>query len=216
MSELFISKEEVTSCVNELMQSFLINGVEVSDARYHHNTSYKSIISVVNHGILSLSECNKVGITNYSKDFLEVMDDEESHINGAYGVSLSVAGLKDLYSHKNEYISDDPNRVDILVSSDIKAYRKTYHYRNEFVCYDPIYPELFRAIDVRLLKYLDYCVKKNKVNAIEIINRYNIVVNMAKIINQKNLNIVFREMSKSNEGIDTYKMVNSPILKLKM
>ncbi|MBR3140629.1 MAG: hypothetical protein IKF11_07180, partial [Methanobrevibacter sp.] len=93
----------------------------VENAKYHHTTKYKDASSVCKYGILTLEDLNKRGIRNDSPEFIRRMDDIDSHINGADGISLAVVGLKDLTRDEFEYNPFEPTRVDFLVSSDVRA-----------------------------------------------------------------------------------------------
>ena len=79
-------------------------------------------------------------------------------MNGIDNVSLSVAGLQDLYKGEEEYDSSSVDKLDIIVDSSIKAFRNSTHYGNEFLSRGDIHPKYIKSIDVRIEEYL----KKNK------------------------------------------------------
>ena len=199
--------------IKDMLSSFKIKNIEVNNAKFHHNTSYKTTPSILKHGILSISEINKLGIRKYSESLLDKMSNTDSHINGIDAISLSVIGLNDLDPKKMVYNPDDPSNVDLIISSDIKVRRSTYHYDNEFLCFDPISNELIKAIDVRLIKLIE---KSKNVDSIkEIIEKYNLLKDIAMTLKDLKLDIPLRDMSHENLTMDIDKISKAPKLILK-
>ena len=151
METILLEEKYILEYIRDILNDSKIKLALINDAKFHHNTSYEDAPSVCRHGILSLADLNKLGIKKYSEDFLRIMNDTESHINGVNAISLSVVGLKDLYSHEEEYCPFSPDQVDFLISSDIKASRTSTHYGNEFLYYSRISVEKLRSIDFRIL-----------------------------------------------------------------
>ena len=163
MDNILLSETDVLEYVSDTLSDIKYNGREVFNAKYHHNTDYKDASSICKYGILTLEDLNRQGIRNDSDEFLKIMSDTESHVNGKNAVSLCVVGLKDLYPNEDEYNPFSPNLVDFLVTSDIKVSRSSIHYGNEFLSFHSIKKEELKSIDIRLLKliqtkkmYIDY------------------------------------------------------------
>lgn len=132
MDNIALSETDVLEYVCDILSDIKYNGTDVFNAKYHHNTDYKHASLICKYGILTLDDLNHQGIRNDSNEFLKIMSDTESHVNGKNAVSLSVVGLKDLYPKEDEYNPFSPNLVDFLITSDIKASRASIHYGNEF------------------------------------------------------------------------------------
>lgn len=218
MEKKLIEERYALEHISELLEELKCGSIDVNNARYHHNTDYYSASSIVRCGILSMQSMNNLGVRRYSKYFLEVMNDTESHINGKDGISLAVAGLDDLYSDEFEYDPFDRDKVDFLITSDIKASRNSVHYGNEFISREDITPSSIRSIDIRLLE----CLKKleNKSCNIEVIqemvDRYNSLKQIALELKKCALEIPIREMSCSTGALlNVEKTANGPIIKLK-
>lgn len=199
--------------IKDMLSSFKIKNIEVNNAKFHHNTSYKTTPLILKHGILSLLEMNKLGIKKYSKEVLDKMNDTESHINGIDAISLSIVGLKDLDPKKLEYDPFNSSSVDLLISSDINTRRTTTHYDNEFLCFDSITNDKIKSVDVRLFNLID---KSRNIDSIkDIIEKYNLLRDIALTIKELNLDISFREMSDENLTMDVDRVSNAPKLTLK-
>lgn len=197
--------DDIKNYIIDKLNIFRTDSSIINNVRFHHNTSYKNASLVCEYGILSLLDLNKVGIRNDSRDTLERLDDVESHINGTSGVSLARVGLNDLYEGEAEYDPFDSSKVDFTISSDVKAYRNSRHYGNEYICSNSIEPSKILTVDVRILEYINICNKKE-----DLIEMYNSLIEMAKVIKEKNLNISLREMSYDNNfSIDINKIALS-------
>lgn len=204
MGIVLLEEKYVLEYIRDLIQSFKIKSIEVNNAKFHHNCSYSKVPSILKNGILSISELNKLNIIQASSKELSIMEDMNSHANGIDYISLSVVGLKDLYSYEFEYDPFDSNLIDLNISSDIIARRSTVNYGNEFLCKDKIIPNKIKSLDIRLLKLIDSSIKKNNVNVI--IERYNELKNVALAIKEYNLDIPLREMSFQNLTLDIDKL----------
>ncbi len=187
---------------------------------YHHNAPYKKAPSIINWGILSLEDQKILGLVDYSDDKMKMLDDNTSHINGTSGISLSVVGMDDLYPGEDEYIPYLASQVDFLVSNKIKAQRETRHYGNEYISYQAIKPEDLMSVDVRLFNFLkQFDISKlgeeDKISFVDrIVERYNCLADIAKSMEDKNLNIPLREMSSSNITLDTSYLSELPKVKV--
>lgn len=215
MNKILLEKKYILEYVKSIINDTKIEISSTISGRYHHNTSYKDASSILNNGILTMRDIKRLNIKKYSLDYLNKMSDTESHINGIDKVSLSVAGLTDLYDDEFEYNPFAPSRVDFIVSNDIKAYRSTLNYGNEFLS-DSISKDKLIFIDVRILKLIDNALN-NSLNSIEdIIEKYNYLRDIAITIKQNNMSLPLREMSLDSECvIDTDKLSSMPILELK-
>lgn len=221
METILLEEKYILEYIRDILNDSKIKLVSINDAKFHHNTSYEDASSVCKHGILSLADLNKLGIKNYSEDFLRIMNDTESHINGVNAISLSVVGLKDLYSHEEEYCPFSPDQVDFLISSGIKASRTSIHYGNEFLSYSKIGVEKLRSVDVRILLLIRLYEnfndnQLNNYNIQYIINRFNLLKDIAISIKESQLDISFREMSsQNNHSLDIDKISVIPKLMIK-
>lgn len=185
---------------------------------YHHNSEYKDAPSICLHGILSLKELNKNGITNYSEELLQKMDDIESHVNGNDSISLSRVGLNDLYEKELEYNPYSPNLVDFIISSDIKARRTTTHYGNEYLCEEKINTEKLLAIDIRLLKLIEQAKNNKSLSEAfikKVVDKFNYLKEISIAMKRANLHIPLRERSYQNISLDTEILSNVEKLKIK-
>ncbi len=217
MSSLELCENEIVEYVYSALDGARYIGKEVQDAKYHHNTSYDTAVSICKYGILTLDDLNKLGIRNDSKRKLEIMGDIESHANGIDSVSLSVVGLDDLYPNEDEYNPFSPYLVDFLVTSNIKASRTSIRYGNEFLCRRSINKKELRSVDIRLLKLIELGKKRSDFEFISnIIKNYNYLLGIASELNTQGLDIPLREMSESSIfELDAEKLLSQPKLVLK-
>lgn len=206
MNKILLDEKYILEYIKDILNDLKLRQTIIND-RYHHNSSYKDASSICKHGILSMQKLNDLGITNYTKEFLDKMNDIESHINGKDKVSLSVVGLSDLYKDEFEYNPYNPNFVDFVVSNEIKARRSNFHYGNEFLA-DSINIDKIKSVDIRILQLIDE-IKSDSKNIQDIIDKYNYLKDIGKAIKQFNLDIPLREMS-SNFDIDIDKLSNNP------
>ena len=166
---------------------------------------------------MTLACMNALGIRKDAKEFLKIMADTDSHVNGNNCVSLAIVGLDDIYPNEEEYNPRSPNLVDFLVSSNIKASRSSINYGNEFLSCGSIMRDSLRSIDTRLLKLL--CQDKSYMSDSSIqtiIQKYNYLRAIALEIKKQKLELSLREMSESNIfELNQEKLVNLPKLLLK-
>lgn len=217
MKKMILEEKYVLEYIRDMLNDFMIRDMDVENARYHHNTDYSSAASIIRTGILSMRAMCKLGIRRYSREFLELMDDTDSHINGNDGISLAVMGLTDINDDEFEYDPFSVYKVDLLITDNVKALRNSTHYGNEFITYGNIDPSMIRAVDIRLLKYLEMIENGNDGKSIRcLMGRYNKLKNIAMALKQSFLDIPFREMSNDNGMLlDIDKVSDMPILSLK-
>ena len=87
--------------------------------------------------------------------------------------------------------------ANVVISNDVRAAQTTDHYFNEFVVYGGIAPKDFKAIDVRILRLLDYYKKdSDEVTINAMITQYNSLIDIAATIRQLGMDIPLRESSK--------------------
>lgn len=198
-NNIILDDEHLIEYITDMISTFRINKLYVQNARYHHTTKYKDASSVCKHGILTLEDLNRWGIRNDSPEFIRVMDDIDSHINGADGISLAVVGLPDIYPHEHEYNPYEPTRVDFLVSSDVQARRVSTHYGNEFIHTGSIDLAAIESVDIRILEL----IRKSQEIGIGIphcllIEIYNYLIDISLALIENGYNIPLREMSESD------------------
>lgn len=221
MKNILLEKKYALEYIKDIINDCKVGKSVVNNSKYHHNTNYEDASSICKYGILSLEDLNKLGIKNFPQEFLEKMDDIESHVNGKNGISLSIVGLQDIYPNEDVYDPYKPTQVDFLVSSDIQAFRSSIHYGNEYLSYNSISRDKLRAIDIRLLKLIELLENKNGNSLNEhsiqnIIQKYNSLKDIALTMKQYGLDIPFREMSyKDNFSMDIDKLSDTAVLKLK-
>lgn len=218
MDTVMLEERYILEYIKDILSDIKLGSFIISNAKYHHNTSYSDAPLICRYGILSLRDLKKLGIKNYTEDFLQRMDDIESHINGSDAVSLSVVGLQDLYHDEFEYDPFSPGKVDFLVSSEIKASRHAIHYGNEFLS-KSISVDKLKAIDIRLFTLIELLENKyssNNYSIESIIEKYNYLKNIALTIKQIKLDIPLREMSyQDNTLLDIDRVSSFPRLILK-
>lgn len=211
MSKILLEEKYVLEYIRDMLSTLKTGAKEVTDARYHHNASYEKIPSILRNGILSLLETNKLGITKYTDQDLDILNDITSHVNGNDSISLSVVGLTDLYPNEDEYNPYSPNYVDLIISSDVKARRSSTRYGNEFLVKDKISTDKIKAVDTRLLRLME----EKRYDVKVIIEKYNHLREIALIIKELNLDVLLREMSEDNLTFDIDKVSKTPQIVLK-
>ena len=211
MTKILLEEKYVLEYIRDMLNTLKVSPKEVINARYHHNTNYENIVSILKNGILSLLEANKLGVANYSFEFLNLMNDITSHANGIDSVSLSVVGLTDLYPKETEYNSDSPNYVDLVISNDIETRRSSINYGNEFLVYNKIGVDKIKSIDIRLLNLM----KGNNFYINDQIKKYNCLKDIALVVRELKLNILLREISNDNLTLDIDKVSKTPQIILK-
>lgn len=221
MRNLLLDERHVLDYIETKIISCLSEPVEVCDDKFHHNTKYKDAISIIKNGILSPNELSKLGVEIYSDEVLGVMSDIESHANGNDSISLAVVGLTDIMPDEFEYDPFSEKLVDFLIASDIQARRVTTNYGNEYLSDGSICTDKFKAIDIRLLSFVQTIREKNDVQSLsssirELIENYNKLRDIARLLKDMKLRIPLREMSNNkNNSLDIDKMYDMPKLKVK-
>ncbi len=217
METILLEEENALEYIYDSICKVKNDGEEVKNAKYHHNTAYKDAVSICKYGILTLIDLNFKGIRKDSKEFLKIMSDIDSHVNGNNCVSLSVVGLTDIYPNEDEYNPFSPNLVDFLVSSDVQASRSSTHYGNEFLSFGSIMRDKIKSVDIRILNLL--CQDKSYMNDSStqaIIKKYNHLREIALELKRQQLGLPLREMSESNIfEINIEKLADQPKLLLK-
>ena len=162
-----------------------------------------------------------LGVEGFDDEMIKTMDDLDSHANGSESISLAVVGLDDLNPDEFEYDPFSEKQVDILITSEIVARRVTTNYGNEFLSDKSIDVDKFRAIDTRLLSFVQTIREKTGEEVFdssvrELLDSYNKLRDMAHLIKKIQLDVPLREMS-GNESleIDVDKISNMPKVKIK-
>ncbi|MBE6159912.1 MAG: hypothetical protein E7157_02570 [Lactobacillales bacterium] len=205
---IIVDRKHIKEYIEDTLNSYRIKPKTIEEKLYHHNSSYKDGASIIKNGILSLEQLNNKKIIQLSEEQLKLYDDTSSHVNGADGISLSIVGLTDLYRDEDEYDPFVPDSLDIIVSKEVQARRSSTHYGNEFIAKTKISSKLFESIDVRLLKLIDRI--KYDSDTIKLIENYNHLLDIAKTIKLKELDISIREMSGENLTLDIERLSDSP------
>ena len=210
---ILLEEKYILEYIRDMLITFKTKPVEVNNAKYHHNSDYSKASIILKHGILTISELNRLGIKQYSPEKLKIMSDTDSHINGIDSISLSVTGLTDLYRDEFEYDPFDSSKIDFRISNDIRTRRDSTHYGNEYLHQGSIPNDKIKSVDIRLLKLL----KENQsiANIKFIIDKYNCLRDIALTIKENKLDIPFRDMSKENLTMDIEELSQTAKLILK-
>ena len=213
---ILLEKKEILGYMKDVINDLIVSGTDITDYRFHHSTNYNNAVNVCKYGIINIKEQNRLGLRNDSKEYLEMMDDEYSHVNGIENVSLAVMGLTDLYKGEEEYNSYNPYLVDFLLSKDIVARRKALHYGNEFLC-NGVSVDKIKSVDIRLLQFLHKVeLKTDDQELNKIINNFNSLIDIANEMYIQKLEIPLREMSESNiYDLDVDRLLEQPKLNIK-
>lgn len=220
MSDIKLDRCDVVNYVKNTLNNSKTNFDEVTDAKYHHNTKYCDASSVIRLGILTMSELNKLKLRHDSPESLKVMNDTLSQVNGLDGVSLAVTGLDDLYPDEDEFDPFLSDAVDFRIADTLspRPGRDSTKYGNEFIYRGIIKPEEFRAIDIRILEYIEQL--ENNVSNMgsrsieELKNNYNNLLDMLKVLKDANLDVPVRETF-GGFSIDKEKMSECPRIVIK-
>lgn len=220
MSDIKLDRCDVVDYVKNTLNNSKTNFDEVTDAKYHHNTKYCDASSVIRLGILTMSELNKLKLRHDSPESLKVMNDTLSQVNGLDGVSLAVTGLDDLYPDEDEFDPFLSDAVDFRIADTLspRPGRDSTKYGNEFIYRGIIKPEEFRAIDIRILEYIEQL--GNNVSNMgsrsieELKNNYNNLLDMLKVLKDANLDVPVRETF-GGFSIDKEKMSECPRIVIK-
>lgn len=213
MEKVCIEEQHIADYIVDQIEGLKRHPINVEGPLYHHNTEYSRLLSALKHGLLSQRELIRLGIFSYSEKVLKLIDDTSSHVNGRDGISLSKVGLTDLYRDEFEYDPLNSNYVDILISNSINTFRNGQNYGNEFICESAIQIRHFRAIDIRLLKYIRESVTKSDSCLSETIEKYNSLIQVALYLQGRKVPIPLREMSdESNTSLDIEQLSKMPVL----
>lgn len=157
MSDIKLDRCDVVDYVKNTLDNSKTNFDHVTGAKYHHNTKYCDASSVIRFGILTMSELNRLKLRHDSPESLKIMNDTLSQVNGLNGVSLAVTGLDDLYPDEDEFDPFLSDAVDFRIADTLspRPGRDSTKYGNEFIYRGIIKPEEFRAIDIRILEYIE-------------------------------------------------------------
>ena len=206
-------KENIYSCKGETRL--------VTDTKFHHETNIKNVPDVLKNGLLSKRESVKLeGRELTDKEKFIYSDDY--HVNGLDYISLSTVedDFSKMYEWENLYDPFNTIDADIVISKDVKACRNTTNYYNEFLVNRKISTELFRSIDLRILKILDFNFGDEDKNKIEnkiklMIEYYNYLKYIALALKDNNLDVPLREVSEELITLDIDKIIQLPQLRLK-
>ena len=205
MSDIKLDRCDVVDYVKNTLDNSKTNFDHLTGAKYHHNTKYCDASSVIRFGILTMSELNRLKLRHDSPESLKIMNDTLSQVNGLNGVSLAVTGLDDLYPDEDEFDPFLSDAVDFRIADTLspRPGRDSTKYGNEFIYRGIIKPEEFRAIDIRILEYIE-----------ELKNNYNNLLDMLKVLKDANLDIPVRETF-GGFSIDKEKMSECPRIVIK-
>jgi hypothetical protein len=220
MSDIKLDRCDVVDYVKNTLDNSKTNFDHVTGAKYHHNTKYCDASSVIRFGILTMSELNRLKLRHDSPESLKIMNDTLSQVNGLNGVSLAVTGLDDLYPDEDEFDPFLSDAVDFRIADTIspRPGRNSTKYGNEFIYPGVVRPEEFRAIDIRILEYIEQL--ENNVSNMgsrsieELKNNYNNLLDMLKVLKDANLDIPVRETF-GGFSIDKEKMSECPRIVIK-
>lgn len=214
MRYIVLSKNEVKEILFDIIYSCRTKAEEVENAKYHHNRSYKNTPNALLYGILSISQLAKIeGKKLTREEKLKYNDDY--HVNGTDHVSLASVET-DSDPKEIVYNPFSPTLTDISISNSVKAYRNSKNYANEYLVNDGISPNLFRAVDIRILKnFLDknYASRNNTIQ--NVLEYYNCLRIIATTLVEQGLDIPLREMSAESLTLDPEKVMKQPIMVLK-
>lgn len=193
----------------------------VFDTKYHHQTPIKKVPDVLKNGLLSKRKSAELeGRKLTQKEILSYSD--ESRVNGLDYISLSSMDIDFSEMSEDDFCYNPFNvvGVDIVISKDVEVHRSTHNYFNEFLVRDKIPSEMFNAIDLRILKILDFDfhdVDKNKMDSrIELmVDYYNELRNIALSLKENKLSIPLREVSNDIITLNPQKVIAFPRIQLK-
>ncbi len=216
MGNIIIDKKLALEYIRDTLRTSKNKLEFVKHAKYHHNTRYRNAASVCRNGILTMLDLHKYKIIPFSPEMLRKFDDDDFHVNGIDAVSLSIAGMDDLYGDEEEYNPFDPSRVDFLVSSEVIASRNSTNYGNEFLSLGSIGIDKIRSVDIRLIELMNKIGESSYHTTESMVNKYNALRDIARTIKEYNLDIPLREMSYGEEySIDIDTLARKPRLKIK-
>ena len=220
MEDIAIEDKYIFEYVKYSLMYFINSSVDIAYAKYHRCSHYENSVSIIKHGILTISDLRQLKIKEFSPEALKNFSVTDSHINGIDGVSLAVMGLNDLYENEEEYIPYCINNIDLIIDSRVSANRRTNHYGNEYISHGSISNKMIRAVDIRLFEYINERMRHpeiiNDIEYYKIIEKYNYIREIAQEIIQLDLDIRIRENSDfSMMNLDLERISTSPKLTLK-
>lgn len=216
MKSIILDERDILEYIRDIIYDVRKCGMDSVNAKYHHNTAYEDAASICKYGILTLVDLNKYGLRNDTEEFLKIMGDNTSHVNGNDRISLAVVGLTDIYPNEDIYNPFSPYLVDFLVNNCIETSRSSIHYGNEFLSYNSITKEQLESVDVRLLKLLNSESNLKNLSVISVLNKYNSLINVAEELQKQKLDIPLREMSDSSIfELDIERLASQPKILLK-
>lgn len=213
-----VEEAHLEEFIKDIIHDAKMINVKPKDARYHHNTSYGRTPELIRSGIKSVQErINNGELTLTSEEIKRRQD--ENYVNGMDYISLSVAGLNDLYPNEVEYDPFKATETDILISSNIQAGRSTTNYGNEFLATGIILPSEFRAIDFRIFKLIERSKQNIDSKTYEekledIVKSFNYLKVIAGAMIGSKLYVPLREMSDGNITLCKETVRNFPELQL--
>lgn len=199
--------------IEDTLSSNLYQSSDIKNARYHHNSNYEKVPSILKNSILSLRKLHELNLIQLTEQQIEVLNDSTSHINGIDGVSLAVVGLDDLSKKEYEYNPFNSQYVDFIISDEVDARRCSKHYGNEFITHESIELSHIKAIDFRLIQFMEE--QHSNISDFmyeDFICKYNTIIKVVKRIKEKELDIMIREMSDSSKILDIEKVSKLPYL----
>lgn len=204
--------------IKDIIHDAKMINVKPKNARYHHNTSYNRTSQLIYNGIKSIQERIDCGEITLTPEEIKSRQDE-NYVNGMDYISLSVAGLDDLYPNEIEYNPFKAAETDILISDNIQAVRRTTNYGNEFLASKIILPSEFKAIDFRIFKLIENSKLKIRDNTYEekledIVKSFNYLKEIASAMIESKLYVPLREMSDGNITLCKEVVRNFPTLEL--
>lgn len=200
--------------VRDNVYSCRIAFTTVDNARFHHNIGYKHVPSAIKHGILSCYHQKKI-IENRELTHDELYRySDDCHVNGTSFISLSTLDIDMDSVYEDEWLYDyrTNEEADILVSSDVRAYRNTTNYSNEFLVDGIISTDDFKAVDLRLLGTRGI---NEETRIQKLINNYNCLRRIAVSLFENKLDIPLRERSIEDFDLDIEKVKTLPELRVK-
>lgn len=227
MNQVEIEEYRVCEYISDMLSEARLKISLIKDAKFHHTSRYSLMPTIIKHGILPLSELNRLNITSYSDEEMKRFSDTESHINGINGVSLSVRKLKNIDINKFIYDPLNPNTVDIRVDSNLKTdnsyikvpYRSTAHYDNEFIFDDMISTDSFRSIDIRIFNLINQINRTSIFSPVDynkLVENYNALKEIALEMVLLGKDIPLREMSFGEKcNLDPMVLMSKPKLKIR-
>lgn len=189
--ELFnLIKNSVEGCIKTKADSIVHD--------YNCNVKIQDVSSVLKLGFLPKVERYRI-LENRELTEKEIeLFTSDCCVNGLNGVSISSLDVNFSKMYRDElwYNPSVGVLANIVISNEVRAAQTTDHYFNEFVVYGGIKPKYFNAVDVRILRLLDYYRRDSDDVAIgAMITQYNSLIDIASTIRELGMDIPLRESS---------------------